>query len=185
MKDEHDIEARRHAHHAHYRKQDQRIKLAVVFVFDLKVTNRHQDGQPGSGKKQVVEVNGEVVEHHGVHESKFEPVPDLCRFELGILDLQHSSRGKKHTHKCGHGIRPLPLRRNHQVDQQDAQREHGEHDDRKGQQIVRAGEVLWRPGTYLRPLRNVGSKWKRQGRGVRRGRLSGRADAFTAPLIPG
>ncbi len=118
-----------------------------------------------------------------MHESNFQRASNLRRFKLGVLNLQHSSSGKKHPDKRGHGVGPLPLRRNHQIDQQNAQRKHREHEDGKGQQIIRAGEVLWRRHLF-RPLGKVGSDRNCDGSRVRCDRGWTR-EALTGPLMPG
>ena len=66
--DQHDVEAGGHAHHAHDRKQEQRIELAVVFVFDLEIAHRHQDGNCRARQEQIPEVNGEAIHHHRIQE---------------------------------------------------------------------------------------------------------------------
>ena len=66
--DQHHVETGGHAHHAHDRKQQQGVELTVVFMLDLEIAHRHQDGNRRAAKEQVPEVNGEAIHHHRIQE---------------------------------------------------------------------------------------------------------------------
>ena len=60
--EQHDVDSRRHAHHAHHGKQQQRIVFAVVFIFQVEIVHRHQDGDGRSRQKQIPEIDGEAID---------------------------------------------------------------------------------------------------------------------------
>jgi hypothetical protein len=128
--DQHDVDSRRHAHHAHHGKQQQRIIFAVVFIFHVEIAHRHQDCDGRSRQKQIPEINGEAINQQRVIETDRSP-------RQRRLNPPHAERRKQHTHKGAPGVDPLPFPRNHQVDQQNAEREDGKFHHRQHQPVFR------------------------------------------------
>ncbi len=69
------------------------------------------------------------------------------RGAIRLLDPQEErERREEDAQQGGDGVQPLPLRRQHQVDQQHAQREQREHHHGQRQRVVEPGEVLGEGG---------------------------------------
>ena len=139
--DQHNIEPGSHAHHADYRKQHQRIELAMMLVLDFEVPHRHDDGNRRPHQKQIEEIDGDAVHQHRVHQSQLIKAPAPAADQVR-LDAAYADRRKHHSHQRGHRVHPLPLRRQHQVNHQDAERKNGQLQHREHEQVVHPAEIL-------------------------------------------
>jgi hypothetical protein len=112
----------------------------VVLALDLEITHRHQDGNARAHQEQIEEIDGEAIDHQRAHESGEGGDFDAMLFSgvIGEMELAHRSRRKRDANQSGDGVYPLPLLRQQQVDHQDAQREHCQHQHRQGEQVVGA-----------------------------------------------
>ncbi len=64
----------------------------MALVLDLKVANRHQDGDRGSSQEKVEEVEGEAIHHERAHESGEGRNARSFRLSnvIGVMQLAHS-----------------------------------------------------------------------------------------------
>ena len=106
-------------------------------MFDFEVPYRHQNRDPGSREEQIEKVKREVIDQHGVHQAIGARSATLIE---PALDVINRLRGKQQPDERRDRVRPLLLFRQHEVDQEYAEREHREQSDGQGQQVISRSE---------------------------------------------
>ncbi len=140
---QHEVIAGGHAHHADDGEQQQRIELAVVLLLDLQVANRHEDRDRRAGEEQIREVDGEGIDQQRSHEAgvgKCQALP--LRDVISPLQLADGGGRECDTDQRDVGVHALPLLRQKQVDQQDAEREQRQQQHGQRQQVIRSRKEL-------------------------------------------
>ena len=98
----------------------------MVLVLDLEIPHRHQDGDARAHQEQIEEIDGKAIDDQRAHEAakggNCDPL--LFRGVISEMELDHRDRRKRHADQCSDGVQALPMRRQHQVNHQDAEREH-------------------------------------------------------------
>ena len=114
----------------------QGVVLAVIFLLDLEVAHRHQDGDRGSRQEQVEEVEGEAVHHQRTHETGM--ADDASLRSCATNECCHTPAVAKQTPtNAVSALDHFHSGGSMQVDQQDAQREQRQQEHGQCQQVVR------------------------------------------------
>ena len=108
-------------HHADSGEEDERVVLALVFLFDLQVANGHQDDQGGGEKKNKTEINKKRVNYN--QPAAVGPAKGQHGAVVQAPDLKPAER---HAQKSGDGADELVARVEQEVQQQNAAGEDGQ-----------------------------------------------------------
>ena len=98
----------------------------MILMLGFHVAHGHENGYRGSGQKQVKEIDSEAVHEHRAHEAGS---AWRCIETHPELNLDHARSREHHADECGNCVRPLHLRGQHEVDQEDAKGEQRQQGD--------------------------------------------------------
>ena len=112
----------------------------MVLVLNLEITHRHQDRNARAHQEQIEEIDGEAIDHQRAHEAGEGGDLKALFFGgvIGEMQLAHRCCRKRDADQRGDGVHLFPLLRQHQIDHQDAEREHRQQQHRQRQQVVGA-----------------------------------------------